>query len=241
MKKVLLGLLAMSAVSMAAATDLTKPAQAGTDVFQGVQEGSISVTGKLTSDVPLVKYVIFASSDNGTTMNSTLDLQDFVVTSNGSAKGGFVGTNPDVFVKRLNGTTVKDLDQAVDKVKFTFVGGELTGELNGFNGSREILLNAGDSSIVRAVALWSNAMKTEIEALGYKYSGAYGNVANANGVDWRMAHRLEMTHIENGKLKLTSAPTNDGTNKDAEFNKLLTYFAGGKSIDSSVKIKVVVE
>lgn len=122
MKKVLLGLLALSAVSMAAATDLTKPATGGADVFQTGQEGAISITGTVTSDIPTVKYVVFASA-NGTDMEDTLTLPQFTMSEN-EATAGFKGGFPlqKVFVKRVSNAN-KAIDLAdTDRVSMKVSG-----------------------------------------------------------------------------------------------------------------------
>lgn len=239
MKKVLLGLLAMSAVSMAAVTDVTKPAVGGTDVFQTGQEGVIPVVGKLTSTVPVVKYVVFASEDNGVTMLDTLNLKDFIMSSEASVDGGFVAENPKVFVKRLNGNTVEELKDT-DNVQFNFIAGKLAAELNGYT-NNEFILDPGVTSTPRSVALWAESTKTDLEGLGYRYDGKYGNLIDADGNMWRSNSRLLLSHTQNGTFELKSVVTGDEkTNSDAKFSKLLQYFAGGKSIDPAIKLKVTV-
>ena len=113
MKKVLLGLLALSAVTMAKPSDLTQAPAAGGTVFEATQEGAIGMTGSLTSTIPTVKYVIYASKDNGTTKEDVLQLTDFILTQD-VKKVGFVGINPKVYVKRVvstgGGETYGELD-----------------------------------------------------------------------------------------------------------------------------------
>ena len=108
MKKVLLGLLALSAVSMAAAPNLGADATAETNIFQSGQEGGISVTGTvITSDIPVVKYVVYASDDEGTTKEDTLMLSDFLLSQNADVVG-YTTLNPKVYVKRVTGETGKE-------------------------------------------------------------------------------------------------------------------------------------
>ena len=115
MKKVLLGLLALSAVTMAKPSDLTQAPAAGGTVFEATQEGAIGMTGSLISTIPTVKYVIYASADNGTTKEDVLQLTDFII-SEDVTKTGFVGVNPKVYVKRVvstgSGETYGELDSA---------------------------------------------------------------------------------------------------------------------------------
>ena len=116
MKKVLLGLLALSAVTMAKPSDLTQSPAVGGTVFEATQEGAIGMSGALTSTIPKVKYVVYASKDNGATKEDVLQLTDFIL-SQDAAKGGFIGANPKVYVKRVVGGTYGELDTA-ENVEF---------------------------------------------------------------------------------------------------------------------------
>lgn len=120
MKKVLLGLLATSAVTMSAPTDLTQVPGAGKTVFEGTQEGAITITGKVTSTVPPVKYVVYASENNGATKEDVLALKDFIISTKNTT-AGFIAPNPKVYVKKVvsNGVAmdVANLD-STDKVLF---------------------------------------------------------------------------------------------------------------------------
>ena len=103
MKRILLGLVAMSAISFAAAPDVSVDPADGTNVFSQIQTGHIPVKGKVTSNVPIVKYVVFASTGDGSTLTgaeSELQLSDFVISSNLSL-AGFVDTNPTVYVRKV--------------------------------------------------------------------------------------------------------------------------------------------
>ena len=111
MKKVLLGLLALSAVTMAKPSDLTQSPAVGGTVFEATQEGAIGMSGALTSTIPKVKYVVYASKDNGATKEDVLQLADWVI-SQDITKAGFVGANPKVYVKRVVGGTYGELDPA---------------------------------------------------------------------------------------------------------------------------------
>ncbi|MGL5595618.1 MAG: hypothetical protein ACRDDH_16910 [Cetobacterium sp.] len=109
MKKVLLGLLAVSAASIAGELDLSGPAVTGTNIFEGKNIGQMSVTGKIMSDIPLVKYVLFASPDDGATIVDKLELPNYIL-SQDSSKAGLQGQSSKVFIKRVVGGAIADLD-----------------------------------------------------------------------------------------------------------------------------------
>lgn len=99
MKKILMGLMAVSAISYAA-PDLT-----GTVEFTSENEGKINVVGKVTSTAPVVKYVVFTSADGGITKNTQLTLPDFIVASdeNAATKGFATTPTEKVYVKQVKG------------------------------------------------------------------------------------------------------------------------------------------
>lgn len=105
MKKVLLGLLALSAAAMAAAPNLGATPTAETNVFKTGQTGAISISGTLTSEIPVIKYVVYAATDGGltTAKEDILTLSSYVLSSV-PAENKFSGTNPKVYVKRVAGT-----------------------------------------------------------------------------------------------------------------------------------------
>ncbi|WP_407536460.1 hypothetical protein [Cetobacterium somerae] len=130
MKKVLLGLLALSAVSMAAPiTNATMNAEGvnETSVFNQGDKGIVKVEGSMVSKVPVLKYVIYAGNAEGTIMEDELVLPDFIL-SNKIAEAGFDRTvvKNNVYVKKIiaNGATEADTPtfgefEEFETVKFT--------------------------------------------------------------------------------------------------------------------------
>lgn len=62
MKKILLGLLALSTISLAANINLGNDPAENSNIFQTGQTGKIQVQATVKSDVPVVKYIIFANT-----------------------------------------------------------------------------------------------------------------------------------------------------------------------------------
>ncbi len=102
MKKILFGLLAVSAISFAAAPDLTRQPSVGGYLFSNAMPGAIPVKGNLTSTPQIVKYVIFAgTSDSAAAGETELQLTDFIL-SQKEGVVGFKGVNPTVYVKKVS-------------------------------------------------------------------------------------------------------------------------------------------
>ena len=118
MKKILFGLAAMSTLAFSA-INLGNPTNE-TNTWMTGEVGAITVTGTITSAVPQVQYVVFASTTgtyDGT--GETLDLADFVI-SRKAVENVFSAENPKVYVKRVNGDqngTEELLDTDVVKFK----------------------------------------------------------------------------------------------------------------------------
>ena len=116
MKKILIGLAAVSIMSFAAAPTLTSDPTENTTVFQTEQLGEIAVKGNLSSQVPEVKYVVYASTTGQYDPDGdTIKLPPFIISNSvvDASKVGFAGeTTPTVYVKKVNSSNdgVIDLD-----------------------------------------------------------------------------------------------------------------------------------
>lgn len=239
MKKVLFGLLAMSAVAMSAQVNLGNAAATGTNIFEGGQEGVINIVGTLTSTLPPVKYVIFASSDSGTTMDDTLQLTDFVVATNGStAQSGFKGTNPKVYVKKIVGGAATNLDVGT-VVQYKFSGGSKP-DL----GFSNLLSNNGREFSVVPTALLSttqlNSVITRSQVTtGLTADGGYIKDASSNVFVPKDAIFYKMD--TDGSMTFTSkVATFTGQRlSESDSQKLVNSFANGESFsDAKVKVKI---
>ena len=116
MKKILFGLAAMSTLAFSA-INLKSPTNE-TNTWMTGEIGAITVNGTITSAVPQVQYVVYASNDDGVTREDTLVLSDFIITQN-EATCGFSAANPKIYVKRVaaGNAGVEEL-QGTDTVSF---------------------------------------------------------------------------------------------------------------------------
>lgn len=71
---------------------------------------------KFTIPKEIVKYIVFASDDQGNTMKDTLELPDFIL-SQDINKSGFIATPPTVYTKRIINNKIEELS-ASDKVTY---------------------------------------------------------------------------------------------------------------------------
>lgn len=105
MKKVLLGLLVLSALSYTATVDLNS-------AFDKGGSGEVKITATLTSTIPQPKYVVFTSTDGNSLVGAedTLVLPSFVMTTDPSTTG-FDGIPNSIYVKKIsfNGGTLENL------------------------------------------------------------------------------------------------------------------------------------
>ena len=241
MKKVLLGLLALSAVSMAVAPNLGDAATAGTNVFQTGQEGAISITGKITSEVPVVKYVVYASTDGTANKEDTLALKDFVLSQDAS-KAGFQGTNPKVYVKRVGGTagaeTYEDLI-AGDDVKFKVTNPDLPNH-PGFN----VWAAAGGTlSFGATQMLAKTTLQSIVDTIPGTTIDAHGNIQKDTKI-YLAPKLISFVMNTNGIIETVDpADSNFGGPESMNPTDIATVevaFAGGKAI-SNAKILVKVD
>ncbi len=231
MKKLLLGLLALSAVSMAAPVNLETAPAAGTNIFETGTTGAIAITGRVTSSVPVVKYVVYASDDNGATKLDTLALKPLILGYNGEKGTGFDGLNPKVYVKRVvgevGGKTVENLG-AADVVSFRLDHKDSPKRGNYVNNgtyySTQMLLYAQLEEIVTSIADPTIKVVGDLINIGDKvFTG--GSILRFNGTT-------------NGEIVITSERLDTEATAEGN-NKVLAGFAGGKEmIDKILSIKI---
>ncbi|MGL5413962.1 hypothetical protein [Cetobacterium sp.] len=249
MKKVLLGLLALSAVSMAAEPNLLATPTAGTPVFQTGQEGAIAIEGKLTATVPTIKYVVYASKDGGVTKEDKLVLADFVM-SQKEIEAKYTGENPKLYVKRivpaLGGVETGELNP-VDIVSFKMSG--LTG--SAWDTQNQWLNTVGANNNFLPEAMLSRATLEEIiTAIGdsnYHISNDWGGIELK---DYSKAYRIpnipEIKVTEKGVLEIGKVKNKDfdkpTTLTDATvLSKIEAALAGGKATNPDLKILIKVD
>ncbi len=254
MKKILFGLAAMSAISFAEAPDLSAPAADGTNLFLESQTGAIPVKGKIMTDVPEVKYVIFASTGDGSSIaeaETTLQLSDFVL-SQESTKGGFAATNPTVYVKQVGaGNTLEapaaevgfrvKIDSAWVAVTSETIFGEFLSSGN-FTIQPGLLMNREKmESILEKIP-------TDLENGEAFYMGEFGEImyehpTQANYEDYR-AKTVEL-QISNATLKIVEgAPEDEGTTElcsPANAAKLEAALSTGIELEPSLAIEVKIK
>lgn len=128
MKKILFGLVAMSMMTYAAAPTLTNPATENTNVFQTGQSGQIAVKGNLSSNVPQIKYVVYASLDGTYDATSgevwelptwTTEAFEGYIAPSYSTELGFGGQPvPKLYVKRVNGADNGTIELTSETVSY---------------------------------------------------------------------------------------------------------------------------
>ncbi|MGL5723491.1 hypothetical protein [Cetobacterium sp.] len=243
MKKVLLGLLALSAVSMAAAPNLGDDPTAGTNVFQNLQEGAISITGTLTSKVPVVKYVVFASEDNGVTKEDTLMLKDFILATDSTS--GFISANPKVYVKRVVGAAgAEDYAELEigDDVSFKYEADSFYSDVN----NKGWIAAGGEVKSIHALSLLSkDTLQDAINLTGVPgvVVTTTGTIATTNAAAmYKVGMQLHFRSPVSGELEvahMTSTSTVPAFTAPT-MTKFDNAFAGGKAI-TNAKILVKVD
>lgn len=236
MKKVLLGLLALSAVSMAAAPDLGATPTADTNVFQTGQEGKIAVTGTITTSIPLIKYVIYASPDGTSDISDTLALTDFVMAQD-TTSAGFAGTNPNVYVKRVNGAvgaeTIVNLHPS-ETVQFKLnvdpFYTDATAVVSSWIGTTQ-------STYINPTALITkSSLESIYSGLPVTNTGTYGNA----NVRYQSRKSVSMTVESQGVLKFSNINTASSTLPSDQTVAIEAAFAGGHPVSgTSVSARIM--
>lgn len=238
MKKVLLGLLATSAVSMAAPTDLTQTPGSEKTVFDATQEGAIGISGSLTSTLPPVKYVVYASADNRATKEDVLALPDFIL-SQDENKAGFAGVVPKVYVERIAGGVGAETYAGLEPSEIVKYGISIP--------DYTALASLGQPSqgtyMISSTALISKKgleemIKSDSALTGYTIKSD-GRFKSPNGNTLESNKIIKLSSPENGVIKV-EAVKNANNSHQPYPTELETAFKNGKQISSSVKITVKV-
>lgn len=246
-KKILLGMagLCLATSAMAKPVEIKVDPQEGTNVFTGGQKGSIAVNGKLVSNKPAVKYIVFATSDEGKTQQDELKLTNFVICESdalGGEKPGFTGANPKVMVRRLEGNEIKPLS-AGEKVLLSLENKTVS------QASSEVK-KEGERVRIEPLALLSHDMLDELVGnlnklgIGNYHIDEVGNIARDS--DKTAYHAVKMVAFNNigqGDISIenceqSSKPRMD---KHEEIDTIESFLAVGKDIAGNCVLRVEVQ
>ncbi len=242
MKKILLGLAAVSTLAFSA-IDLATPNNE-TNTWMTGQTGAITVNGTITSTVPQVQYVVFASTTgiyDGT--GETLDLSNFIL-SKKPVEAVFSDTNPKLYVKRVNAAkngTDELLDTDVVKFKVQLEASRTAYNQNYWGVNEGITYEAtallADSTLEDILKVVNSQHPT------IQINKAYGVLTGAKiEVAYRVGNGIKFFSNTSGVLEIgvEPGPWAIGTSlSDSEVNSINTAFSGGKSI-TNVRILVTV-
>ena len=230
MKKILFGLAAMSTLAFSA-IDLGSAANE-TNVWETGTNGKILVNGRVTSKVPIVKYVAYASADGQYTPDGNeLTLPDFIISTK-SNEGGFDGAVQKIYVKRVatGDTGVEELASG-DDVSFKIDFNSL-----GYTSLTSIWLAAGqyvDDGADDEISPFCLIPKTEMESILTNVSGvginAFAFITQGSNF-YKPTKILMIGSPENGVFEFKDTTYSFRTPQTSEsyINQIETAFAAGK-------------
>lgn len=229
MKKVLLGLLALSAVSMAVD-------------FQKGTVGELTVTGTLKSEAPQVTYKLYAT--DGTTTETELKLPEFLIKERDSLEGGFKDVPNKVVVKKVVNGVETALTPA-DNLKFRVQVDPTFTSVN-----TDLIWLEGGSSVVKGIPITATLGNTALEKLISDLNTELGSdrvtkdlgwgMIKVDGTAWDASSSLLVSHQTLGELEVTSkVPKSSGVSDIPEGALIVSQFQGGLPITGvTVQAKV---
>lgn len=254
MKKVLLGLLAMSAVSMAATITGSETATQGTNVWDSSQtHGEIQIKGTVTSSVPVVKYAVYV----GNSKESELILPNILVRKiqSGEAKGLFESKPETIYVKKIDGAgAFQDLEATeVVSVRSNIESGDTNYEAN-------TVWLASNNAVpnLRPMHAIGTLGKAVLEKLVVDLKAKYGNEIGTMHVDTNGKNGynigtdsgtftggiIRIEQPRNGEIQfLTREDENaayNGFENSKYYPMLVNYLAGGKAMAPNFKLMIKV-
>lgn len=254
MKKSLIGLFALSLVAYALPA-YNNP-QNGTTVWETGDTGLIPVTATITSQLPIVRYVVFASNDEaGSDIQDSLTLKPYTITYE-AATNIFTEANPKIFVKRVNDGANGFVElQPSDKVSFKIKKEGLTtadtaiSSVNWFTAGKKVQMMA-------TAFLTKSELEEKIKDVPLPSGGKALAIYNEGAIVVQMRdsafpvytgpNTVTFYHSSNGVLEVISESRTLATNypimpKGATRSALDAKFAGdnvGNAISIEVKVDV---
>lgn len=200
----------------------------------------LKIDVKFTLPKEIIKYVVYASEDDGITKQDTLNLPDFIMSQNPS-RAGFVEAPPKVYVKRVINENIEEL-QPTEKVVY-----KLT-HLDGFMGDSIALTDTIAEGSTSYRQITSYLPKTTIEDIitnsginGYSITNS-GNIAKTGTSPLQLYFPAAQINLKNNNGVLeTTSPENKYSYPipEDDIKKIEAYIYGGKSL-GNVSLKVIV-
>ncbi len=237
MKKTLIGLLILlSAVSMAAVLDLTQDPILGTNIFTNNQYGEISITGTIKSEVPQIKYVVYAGNSESE-VQDVLILPLFIIqTDKTQSNLGFLELSPKIFVRRISENNQIIPLEKEDKVLFKLEVDNYYSDINS-----QPWIKKGEEILVTPLGLISakdrNSLKRKL---------ASDSIINVNGTiesltqgKYAPSTIIKFKNESEGELYVQNQINLEGSYGQGMI--VQEYFASEKELSSNLKILVKIQ
>ncbi len=233
--------LALSSISFSG-IDLSQPAKENTNLFQTGQIGAINVIGTITSTIPAVKYVVFASkTGNFQDAEKELNLPVFFITQDKDKSGFLEPPTTKIYVKR-----VSDTDKVEDLTSKDFVEFKVTtesfitrdwkwfGPYSNYSGS-----------LVAMGQMLTEEILKKAEAEGFTYD-TYGNIKNSSGKIYMTPKVVRFFSVVNGICEVedivnTSFGSSNTMTEETEIAKIQDIFKTGIPVVPAFGIEVRVK
>ena len=245
MKKVLMGLIGISSISLAAALDVTASPSTGTNIFS--DKGKIEVKGALVTTPSIVKHVVFASS-TGTSddMQDSLILPNMVLSFNDSESGFSGNKTPDkIYVKRTLRGVLKELTNA-DNVTFSLSGWD-----NDYTEIKDKSLAVSNSvkvpmtsfiSKTKLISIAEEAYAGENVTCSVESSGSLLLVMGMSAKNLRFPKMIQISHDIKGELKFEAVSdtsfSEPGVLTKEEAKPILDKFTNSVADKVSISVRV---
>ncbi len=244
MKKVLMGLIGTSSISLAAALDVTASPSTGTNIFS--DKGKIEVKGALVTTPSIVKYVVFASSTRTSDdMQDSLILPNMVLSFNDSENGFSGNKTPDkIYVKRTLRGVLKELTNA-DNVTFSLSGWD-----NDYTEIKDKSLAVSDSVKVPMTSFISKTKLISIAQEAYAGEGVAPAVlpsgslilTSTSAKILRFPKMIQISHDTKGELKFEAVSdtsfSEPGVLTKEEAKPILDKFTNSVADKVSISVRV---
>lgn len=200
---------------------------------------NLKIDVKFTFPKEIIKYIVYASDDDGKTMNDTLNLPDFVM-SQDSSKAGFIAPTPKVYVKRIINDKIEEL-ASTEKVTYTLT------HLDGFmpNVLNDTIKEGSTSYRQITGYLAKSTLEKIIEGsgiTGYSISQNGSIIKNGTSPSQVYYPAAQINMYNNKGVLETTSPTNNSSFSIPveDRSKIEAYIGSGKPL-GNVSLKVNVE